>query len=44
MHNFKENQENLPKICELIRIIIIELITAFNNSNYKTRKISEETF
>jgi hypothetical protein len=34
----------LGKVSELIRAIVIELITAINNSNFKIRKLSEEIF
>lgn len=44
MHNFKNDPSNLPQIVELIKLIVIELITAFNNPNLKTRKLAEESF
>jgi hypothetical protein len=32
------------KIAELIKLIVIELLTAFNSTNFKIRKIAEEIF
>jgi hypothetical protein len=46
MHQFKDKpkEEVLEKIMEIVRSMIIELITAVNNSNLKIRKLSEEGF
>ena len=46
MDQFKtqEKETVLPKILELVRSMIIELITAVNNSNLKIRKLAEEAF
>lgn len=43
---FKDNNDPalLPKILQLIQGMTIELITAINNSNLKTRKLAEEIF
>jgi hypothetical protein len=39
-----KNAETLKKVTDLIRAMIVELITAINNSNFKIRKLSEEIF
>lgn len=46
MSRFKENkdQDSLSKILELVKSMVIELITAINNSNIKIRKLAEESF
>ena len=41
---FKDNTDLLPKVLQLIQSMTIELITAINNSNLKTRKLAEEIF
>jgi hypothetical protein len=41
---FKDTTEILPKVLQLIQSMTIELITAINNSNLKTRKLAEEIF
>lgn len=40
----KPQEEVLGKILELVRSMVIELITAINNSNLKIRKLAEEGF
>jgi hypothetical protein len=42
MNKFKGNQENAQQIIELLKSMIIELITAFTHSNNKIRKLAEE--
>jgi len=47
IYRFKDdvnNKETLPKILALIQSMIIELITAINIPNLKTRKLAEEIF
>ncbi len=44
MNKFKDQPENVGKIAELIKLIVIELITAVNSQNYKTRLLAEEIF
>ena len=39
-----KNAETLKKVTDLIRAMVVELITAINNSNFKIRKLSEEIF
>lgn len=41
---FKDTIDILPKVLQLIQSMTIELITAINNSNLKTRKLAEEIF
>lgn len=44
--NFRDVTDStlLPKILQLVQSMIIELITAINNSNLKTRKLAEDVF
>jgi len=46
MGKFKEctEKDGLSKILELVRSMVIELITAINNSNIKIRRLAEESF
>ncbi len=46
MQQFKDASADLVlnKILELVRSMVIELITAINNSNLKIRKLAEEGF
>jgi len=46
MHQFKDQPVELilNKMLELVRSMVIELITAINNSNLKIRKLAEEGF
>ena len=39
-----EKEQTLIKLIEFFRPMIIELVTAFNSSNLKIRKASEEAF
>lgn len=43
---FKDTQDSqiLPKVTQLVQSMVLELITALNNSNLKTRKLAEEVF
>ena len=44
MEQFKDQdkEKTLPKVLEIVRSMIIELITTINNSNLKIRKLAEE--
>lgn len=44
MHKFKTDQQNLPSIGELLKLLIVELITAYSNTNKKVKKLAEEIF
>lgn len=46
MEQFKnqDKEKTLPKVLEIVRSMIIELITTINNSNLKVRKLAEEAF
>ena len=44
MLKFQDAPDVLPKVLQLIQSMTIELITAINNSNLKTRKLAEEVF
>lgn len=46
MEQFKDKPESevLGKMLELVRSMVIELITSINNSNLKIRKLAEEGF
>jgi len=39
-----KDDQTLAKLSDLIRSMVIELISAINNSNFKIRKLSEEIF
>lgn len=44
LHKFKNDSANISKITDLIKVMIIELITAFTNTNNKIRNLAEGIF
>ena len=44
MVKFKADQANLQVIGELLKLMIIELITAYSSTNKKVKRLSEEVF
>lgn len=44
LSKFKDNVQNLSQIGDFIKLVVIELITAFTNANFKTRELAMECF
>lgn len=44
LFKLKENNSNIPQIGEMIKSLLVELITAYSHINRKVKKLAEEVF
>ena len=44
MDKFKEDPKNIPIMMEILKLVIIDLITAYSSSNNKLRMQAEDVF